>query len=190
MKQTDRGKGSQTREALKAISMGNGGSYRSSPTHLQIDGDHSSDRRDWAGALRTLALDKFVTETVHQDELANLISLLRSAATAARIDGNPLGKPTSIDFLEQIGSVRDGAAAGPDLLQGAVWRHAPHLCKVGLFELLLDRFLDSNWLGDDIDSWKEFELLGIPKSQVQDSFKDYRWLGLLAQLCRVFGGTT
>ena len=54
--QPDAGKRIQTREALRAIAKGNGGSLRAPLTSLQIAGATTSDLGEWADSLREMAL--------------------------------------------------------------------------------------------------------------------------------------
>ena len=84
-------RGEQAKKALSAIARGNGGSYRSPPTSLQIDGECNSDRGDWKDALKILAQTKFDTDAAHVEEMKHLLDELRSTVAADRFDVNAGG---------------------------------------------------------------------------------------------------
>ena len=118
--------GVQTRKALSDISRGNGGTYRSPPTSLQIEGTNTSDRQEWNMALRELAQRKFVTDEIHAKEMQQLLAKLRSVAQAARLDGHSVGEPSFNDFLDELARLRGVAASGQDLVPGIFWQQSPH----------------------------------------------------------------
>ena len=108
----------QTKIALAALSKGSGGSMRTPPTSLEIAGTPSSDRGDWAAALKELATAKFTADDAHRAGFTDLLARLRSSARSNQVDGRSLGAPSFAEFVEQITRLRDDATPGPDLLPG------------------------------------------------------------------------
>ena len=114
---------------------------------FQKAGESTGDRNDWASALRDLAQQKFSTDVQHGDAFAQLLVDLRKAATDARLDGRPLGEPSFVEFLDQLTSLRDDAAAGPDRIPAKILKR---LSKVLArpFTILCRRLLyESVWPG-------------------------------------------
>ena len=73
-----------------------------------------------------------------------------------------------------------------DLAHNWMWC-ATRLSKI--YDLFMLRFRDIDWVTTDVLTWKRFLLLGIPKCRSPSSFKDFRWLGIMDQLCKLFAGT-
>ena len=89
-------------------------------------------------------------------------------------------------FSELFARMADKAKPGPDGIPGVVWRHVPHSVKCQLYKLFAQRIKDISWLDADVETWQQFELLGIPKQSIPQSFKDFRWLGILDQVFKLY----
>ena len=61
--------------------------------------------------------------------------------------------------------------------------------KCTLYQLFVKRWRDVDWTEHDLVTWKKFVLRGVKKIPCPTSFKEFRWLGMLDHLYRLFSAT-
>ena len=161
----------------------------SPPVILHLEGEDTADRTSWKRSLETLGERKFTTDEAHRASFCEAVEQLRLEAQDRAQDGAPLGVPTPEVFFDQLARMADHTKPGNDTIPGVAWRHTPHFMKLELYRVFVERVKDTKWDYHGVESWDVFELLGIRKTNVPTDFGDFRWLGIMDQVSKLYCAT-
>ncbi|CAK0873077.1 unnamed protein product [Prorocentrum cordatum] len=159
------------------------------PVVLTLVGEATADRKTWQQSLTELGKVKFTATPERVSRFSEVVEQSRAAAKADVLDGQVRGLPDFATFADQLKRLASDTVPGPDEFLGKSWIYAPHWMTRCIYVLFCRRWMNIEWGESEVATWKEFVLRGFKTVSQPTSFKQYRWLGLIDHLFKLYSAT-